>query len=91
MRRHLRRFGWFYLQRGDSLGIAFAVAFMLFFLLFMAWYGRLIGSRIADGDPSCAFGPKGTTCSLTSYPPRQAVAPIGAPLMLRCVRFVALR
>ncbi|MGX5800664.1 hypothetical protein ACWGS9_05400 [Bradyrhizobium sp. Arg314] len=71
MRLRLRRFIRPRLQRGDASGIALAVAFMLVFLAFTGWYGRFIGSHLADGDPSCGFGPRGTVCSLTSSPPGQ--------------------
>src|SRR5438132_10120717 len=55
--------------RLSSGGIAVAVAFVL---VFVAWYGRIIASHLADGDPSCAFGPRGTTCSPASFPSDQA-------------------
>jgi len=58
--------------RGDAGGTAVAVAFVLVFVAFVAWYGRIIGSHLADGYPSCAFGPRGTTCSPASFPSDQA-------------------
>lgn len=72
MRRPTPRFNMPHVRRGDVLGSALAVVLVALFLVFLAWHGRFIGSHLAEGDPSCVFGPKGTTCALTSSWPEQA-------------------
>jgi hypothetical protein len=55
-------------QRSDICGVLVAAAIVLLGVALSAYYGRFIGTHVADPYWPCYYGPKGTTCAATSFP-----------------------
>jgi hypothetical protein len=66
---------WPYLERRDICGIVMAAVAVLLAVVLSASYGRFIGSHVTNPDWPCSYGPKGTICSLTSFPLGHPPAP----------------